>query len=217
MHGMNSQGSERSKPGPGTIGGQGDECKAAAEWRSRPIEPLQDRSSRTVAWLGGLHRLVQVASTVLILGISLGIGTIPAASQSALSVNDEGIQRWQDIHTVGEHQSAIQSETLLQSRASWDGEPYTAYPAGQPQLSVLKITIPPHTQLKWHTHPMPNAAYILSGELTVEKKEDGKTQHFTAGQVVAELVDALHRGETGDAPVTLIVFYAGIEGMPLSQ
>ena len=111
----------------------------------------------------------------------------------------------------------MQSETLLQSSSSWDGAPYTTYPAGQPELSVLKMIIPPHTQLQWHTHPMPNAAYILSGELTVERKADGKIHHFTAGQVVAEMVDALHRGVTGDAPVTLIVFYAGTEGMPLSQ
>jgi hypothetical protein len=27
----------------------------------------------------------------------------------------------------------------------------------------------------------------------------------------------LHRGVTGDAPVTLIVFYAGTAGLPLSQ
>jgi quercetin dioxygenase-like cupin family protein len=120
-------------------------------------------------------------------------------------------------NVAGEQQPAMQSETLLQSSASWDGEPYMAYPAGQPELSVLKMTIPPHTQIQWHTHPMPNAAYILSGELTVERKADGKTHHFTAGQVVAEMVDALHRGVTGDAPVTLLVFYAGTKGMPLSQ
>ena len=124
---------------------------------------------------------------------------------------------FQHGNAVGQNQPIIQSETLLQSRSSWDGEPYTAYPAGQPELSVLKITIPPHTQLKWHTHPMPNAGYILSGELTLERKEDGKRQHFSAGQVVPEMVDAFHRGVTGDAPVTLIVFYAGIEGMPLSK
>jgi quercetin dioxygenase-like cupin family protein len=106
---------------------------------------------------------------------------------------------------------------LLQSSSSWDGKPYTAYPAGRPELSVLKITIPPHTQLKWHTHPMPNAAYILSGELTAERQEDGKKQHFGAGEVVPEMVDALHRGVTEDAPVTLIVFYTGTEGMPLSK
>jgi hypothetical protein len=66
-------------------------------------------------------------------------------------------------------------------------------------------------------HPMPNAGYIPSGALTLERKADGKRQQFTAGQVVAEMVDALHRGVTGDAPVTLIVLYARVEGMSLSQ
>lgn len=111
----------------------------------------------------------------------------------------------------------IQSETLLQSSLSWDGSPYTAYPSGQPELSVLKIVVPPHTKLKWHTHPMPTAGYVLSGELTVERKDDLRKRTFTAGQVVPEMVDTLHRGVTGNEPVTLIAFYAGAKGMPLSK
>ena len=123
----------------------------------------------------------------------------------------------QQSTVIGENRQTIQSETLLRSSSSWDGKPYTAYPAGRPELSVLKITIPPHTALKWHTHPMPNAAYVLSGELTIERKENGKKQRVTTGQAVAEMVDALHRGVTGEGPVTLIVFYAGAQGMPLSE
>lgn len=111
----------------------------------------------------------------------------------------------------------IQVETLMQSAASWDGTPYTAYPQGTPQLTVLKMTIPPHTVLPWHTHPMPNAAYVVSGELTVEKKENGQKKVLAPGQVLPEMVDALHRGTTGDQPVVLIVFYAGIKDMPLSK
>jgi quercetin dioxygenase-like cupin family protein len=112
---------------------------------------------------------------------------------------------------------SVQMETLLRSGTSWDGTPYTAYPQGAPELTVLKITIPPHSSLPWHTHPMPNAAYVLSGELTVEKKENGEKKVLTAGQVLPEMVDALHRGTTGDLPVVLIVFYAGIKDMPLSR
>jgi quercetin dioxygenase-like cupin family protein len=118
---------------------------------------------------------------------------------------------------VADDHPAIQAETLLRSSSSWDGVPYKSYSDGQPELTVLKITIPPHTQMKWHTHPMPNAAYVLSGELTVEKKEGGKKQILTAGQVLPETVNTLHRGVAGDAPVVLIVFYAGVTGMPLSQ
>ena len=91
-------------------------------------------------------------------------------------------------------QSAVRSETLLRSSSSWDDEPYKSYPPGQPELSVLKITLQPHTRLEWHSHPIPSAAYIVAGELSVERKKDGKKQHFVAGQAVSETVDTFHRG-----------------------
>ena len=74
------------------------------------------------------------------------------------------------------------ADILAKSTASWNGKPYTAYPAGQPQLTVLKMTIPPHTALPWHTHPFPNAGYVLSGQLTIEDKASGKNQTFHAGE-----------------------------------
>jgi quercetin dioxygenase-like cupin family protein len=76
--------------------------------------------------------------------------------------------------------SPIKIETLVQSTSSWDDTAHKAYPAGQPQITVLKITVPPHTTMNWHSHPMPNAGYILSGEFTLEKM-DGKKKHFVAG------------------------------------
>lgn len=42
----------------------------------------------------------------------------------------------------------VQTEKLLETQPSWDGTPYVAYPAGTPQLSVLKIVIPPDAALK---------------------------------------------------------------------
>ena len=110
----------------------------------------------------------------------------------------------------------VEMETLAQSTASWDGTPYKTYPTGQPQISVLKVTLAPHTTMKWHKHPVPNAGYVLSGEVTVETK-DGAKKHFTAGQVIPETVDIVHRGVSGDEPAVLIVFYAGTPGAALSQ
>ena len=111
---------------------------------------------------------------------------------------------------------AVKTEILARSSSSWDGTPYKSYPSGQPEVTVVKITIPAHTALKWHTHPMPNAGYVLSGDLTVEKK-DGTKKHFGAGEAILETVGTIHRGVTGDQPVVLIVFYPGTPGMPLSQ
>jgi quercetin dioxygenase-like cupin family protein len=118
---------------------------------------------------------------------------------------------------AGNTLSAVRSETLLRSSSSWDDEPYKSYAPGQPELSVLKITLQPHTKLEWHSHPIPSAAYIVAGELTVERKRDGKKQHFVAGQAVSETVDTFHRGVAGNEPVVLIVFYAGTPGVPLTQ
>jgi quercetin dioxygenase-like cupin family protein len=110
----------------------------------------------------------------------------------------------------------VEATTLLQTTASWDGTPYRAYPDGQPQVTVLRIVVPPHSTLAWHRHPMINAAYVLSGSLTVEEKNEGRRQHLGAGDVLPEMVDRTHRGFTGEQAATLIVFYAGAVGMPLS-
>lgn len=94
---------------------------------------------------------------------------------------------------------------------------YKEYPKGTPQLSVLKITIAPNTSLAWHEHPIPNAAYVLNGVLTVEKKATGEKRLLKAGEVLPEMVDSAHRGYTGKESVTLVVFYAGQKGVPLSK
>ena len=67
-----------------------------------------------------------------------------------------------------------------------------------------------------HSHPIPSAGYILSGELTIEKK-DGTEKHFVAGQAVSETVDSIHRGITGAEPLVVIVFYPGTPGLPVSS
>ena len=114
-------------------------------------------------------------------------------------------------------ENAIKVEPLLQTSTSWDGARYKQYPAGKPQLSIVRVTIPPHTEMPWHTHPIPNAGYILSGELTVERQDGSAKKHYVAGQTIPETVDTVHRGVTGDSEAVLIVFYAGANGLPLSQ
>jgi quercetin dioxygenase-like cupin family protein len=112
--------------------------------------------------------------------------------------------------------SPLQVKTLLQTDRAWDGKAYDAYPQGNPRLSVLEITIPPHTTMEWHRHPVPNAAYVVAGELKVEK-QDGQVAHFSKGQVIPETVGVWHRGVTGDQAAELLVFYAGTSNLPLSE
>ncbi|AJP50026.1 MULTISPECIES: cupin domain-containing protein [Pseudomonas] len=119
--------------------------------------------------------------------------------------------------TQAKDAAQIEKEVLLERSESWDGTPYTAYPSGPPQLTLIRLKIPARTQLPWHTHPMPNAAYIVSGELTVETRANGASRTLRQGQTLAEMVGTEHRGITGNTPVELLVFYAGTPGMPLSE
>ena len=109
--------------------------------------------------------------------------------------------------------SSVQIGTLVQAPPH-GMQHLTDYPDSQPQITLLKIMIAPHATLQWHSDPMPNAGYVLSGELTLEK-EDGSRRRFITGQALTETVDCVHRGVTGDAPVILI--YAGEPGLPISQ
>jgi quercetin dioxygenase-like cupin family protein len=113
--------------------------------------------------------------------------------------------------------ASVQSSVLLKTESSWEGTPYGAYPTGAPELSVLKISIPANTALAWHKHPMPNVAYVLSGELTVETGDGKQRQVLGPGDVLAEMVERQHRGTTGAMATELIVFYAGGKDMPLSM
>lgn len=110
----------------------------------------------------------------------------------------------------------IDSKILLQTTQSWDGTPYTAYPAGTPELTVRKVVMPPGAQFDWHSHPMPAAGYVVSGELIVEARDGGKTTRLTAGQALPEMNNIVHRGTSGSTTTELIVFYAGTQGMPLT-
>ena len=108
------------------------------------------------------------------------------------------------------------NELLLSTTQSWNGKPYTHCPTGQPRLTTIKLTLAPHTALPWHTHPSPNSVYVLSGALTLQDRDNGKTLVVHQGQAVGESVDVVHRGESGDEPTVLMITYAGTPGVPTS-
>jgi quercetin dioxygenase-like cupin family protein len=108
------------------------------------------------------------------------------------------------------------TEVLIQATRAWNGSPYTHYPEGQAELTMVRITLPPHTTLPWHVHPSPNVAYVVSGSLTLQSRDDGASRVIQGGDAIAEIVGGAHRGVTGDEPVVLLVAYSGAEGLPLS-
>ncbi len=114
------------------------------------------------------------------------------------------------------HSPEIEVHTLVKSTRSWDGAELPAYPAGVPEVTILRITIPPNTALPMHKHPVINTGVLLTGELVVTDI-DGAQIHLRAGEPIVELVNRWHYGRNpGDQPAEILVFYAGVEGMPVT-
>ena len=105
---------------------------------------------------------------------------------------------------------------LVKSTRSWDAELLPSYPQGQPEITILRISIPAGAQLNTHSHPVINAGVLINGELTVITK-DGKMLQLKAGDPIVELVNTLHYGiNRGNVPAEIIVFYAGVLGKPIT-
>ena len=110
----------------------------------------------------------------------------------------------------------IEVTTLVKSTKSWNGAKLPTYLEGTPEVTILKIVIPPKTKLKLHKHPVINAGVLLKGELTVIS-EANDTLHLKAGEPIVEIVNAWHYGKNeGNEPAEIIVFYAGVENTPIT-
>lgn len=110
----------------------------------------------------------------------------------------------------------IKVEELAKTTTSWDGRAIPAYPEGQPQVTVSKVTIPSGLKLQWHKHPVLTAGVVLKGQLTVITDKDERL-HLKAGESIVEVINKWHHGvNEGDEPTEIIVFYAGIEGQPVT-
>lgn len=111
---------------------------------------------------------------------------------------------------------AVTVEKLAQSTKNWNGNLLPAFPEGQPEITILKITIQPGVELPMHEHPVYNAGVLLQGELTVKTK-NGKTLHMKAGDPIIEVVNTWHYGiNEGAKPAVIMVVYIGKKGQALT-
>ena len=112
--------------------------------------------------------------------------------------------------------ASISVEEIVRSSKSWDGKLLVAYPQGQPEITILRISIPAGARLETHSHPVINAGVLMSGQLTV-KTTDGQVLRLKAGDPIVEVVNTFHYGiNDGTVPAEIIVFYAGIVGQAIT-
>ncbi|RXJ97257.1 cupin [Malaciobacter molluscorum] len=110
----------------------------------------------------------------------------------------------------------IKVETVVKATKSWNGDKLPDYTKGKPQITILKITIAPHTKLPWHKHPYINAGVLLKGHLTVHSANN-KVLKMKAGDPIVELVNKSHYGiNEYDEPAVIMVFYAGELNKPVT-
>lgn len=114
------------------------------------------------------------------------------------------------------YDSKIKVVKLAETSKSWDGAYLPNYLQGKPKVTILKITIPPKTNLELHKHLEINAGVLLRGELTVISQSND-TLYLKAGDAIVELVNKWHYGKNeGNKPAEIIIFYAGVEGTPIT-
>ena len=112
--------------------------------------------------------------------------------------------------------ASISVKELVRTSKSWDGKSLVPYPQGQPEITILRISIPAGARLETHSHPVINAGVLVSGQLTV-KTTDGKVLRLKAGDPIVEVVNTPHYGiNEGTVPAEIVVFYAGIVGQAVT-
>lgn len=121
-----------------------------------------------------------------------------------------------NVAYADEDHPGVKTELVIRSSNDWTGSPLPPYLTSAPEVAVMKFTIPPKASLPIHKHPAINAAYVVSGELTV-MQEGGIRRNFKKGDVVIEMVEKWHHGiNQGSVPVELVVFYATTKDLPLA-
>ena len=114
------------------------------------------------------------------------------------------------------HITEVTRTELLRTNQSWDGAKLPDYPQGSPEIVAIKYVIPAGQKLGWHHHVALNHGVLVQGELTIIGM-DGQTKVLREGEVVVEMVDAVHHGENrGTEPVVLYMFYVSQKDLPLS-
>lgn len=112
---------------------------------------------------------------------------------------------------------AISVDVLKKSTTMWNDDQLPSYSEGQPEISVVKVTIPEGQSLPLHEHPFATAGVLLQGHLEV-RTPDGDRTELKAGQALIELINQPHAGANiGDGPAVILVMYAGIEGQSVTR
>ena len=118
-----------------------------------------------------------------------------------------------DLGSLG---PGVTVQSLASGIRSWDGALLPPLSAAQPEVNVLRMTVPPGVALNLHRHPVIHTGVLLQGRLRLET-DTGSTQILEPGQAVIEVVNHPHRSVSlGPDPAVLIIVFIGQQGKPIT-
>ncbi|AFY75154.1 hypothetical protein Syn7502_03288 [Synechococcus sp. PCC 7502] len=115
-----------------------------------------------------------------------------------------------------DYKQDIKVTQLLKTQTTSIGQPINFATINKPEVTAVKVEIPPGKETGWHKHPHPGYAYIIQGTLTLELERNQKFT-FKPGSTFVEVVGTLHNGKNlGNEPVILIAFFTAEAGQPFA-
>ncbi|MDP3641801.1 MAG: cupin domain-containing protein [Bacteroidota bacterium] len=118
--------------------------------------------------------------------------------------------------TARSQYSGLIIKELLRTDTTSIGQKMTYPKFSDPEVTMLKITIPPGKSTGWHKHNFPVFAYVIKGTLTVEL-DDHRVIKFKEDSTFAEMMNTYHNGKNmEDSDLEVIAIYLGGKGQKLS-
>ena len=106
----------------------------------------------------------------------------------------------------------IETTVLAKSTQDWGGSTLEHYAEGQPEVTVVRVTIPAGMALPLHQHPFMTAGVVLQGIIEV-RTDSEKTHIARASDAVVELVNQSHGGANiGDEDAVILWCMRGLKG-----
>jgi quercetin dioxygenase-like cupin family protein len=117
---------------------------------------------------------------------------------------------------AADYAAGVKSRIVLKTTVTASGEKIRYPVTDRPQVTAAEVEIAPGAVTGSHEHPGPVYAWVISGSLTIEAA-GGATKTYHAGDPIVEMTGVPHNGRnTGSVPARLLVFYLGVEGMPVT-
>jgi quercetin dioxygenase-like cupin family protein len=127
------------------------------------------------------------------------------------------ISQYLFAESTPQYNQDIKIERVLKTDTTSIGQKIEYLSTNNPEVTMLKVTIPPGKETGWHKHTFPVFAYVIDGTLSVEFK-GGKKREFTKGSSFAEVINTLHNGRNEcKEDLVLLAIYLGEKDKPLSK